>query len=196
MKSVFNLSQGISVFLIGLGIGWLAGLSVSAVVSTIIASLLGLAAGIVTGLQSIQKKKAKDLDQETEQILDAKPAAILVLGIALATPFGIMVRTHHVLEPPKIVSTTSATDSLKRSLAVEHLNSTREPQEQGVLFSQYEDECTQLLSLAAMKNDSAFIRELKKSSIPGAPEMVAKFHDDPEVLEFFLNMLCRYYQSK
>ena len=198
MKPVFQKSQGLWVLIIGLGIGWLAGLSVSAIVSTIITSLLGLGAGVVTGLQTIQHKNEDDLKYRIGQYVDAKPAAILVLGIALAAPCGIMIRTYHVFEPPQqgIIASVSQSDSLDIVTLSELLKLVKENQEKGVLFSHYEEECKQILSYATMKNYSVFVEELRDSNIPGAKEMVLKYQNDPETLEFFLRTICRFYKAR
>ena len=72
--------QLIAILMIGLGIGWLAGLSVSPVVGTVLASLLGVAGGIVAAARSLpaEASAASFLSG-----VDARPAAVLVLGIAL-----------------------------------------------------------------------------------------------------------------
>jgi len=198
MNPVFQKTQSLSVLIIGLGIGWLAGLSVSAIVSSIITSLLGLGAGLVAGLQTIQRSKENNFRDRVERYFDARPAALLVLGIALAAPCGIMVRTYHVFEPSQsgVVINKTQAGSLEKSLLNELLILKKEKQDQGVLFSQYEEECSLILSLATMGNYSAFMQELKRSKIPAAEEMVFKFQDDPESLEFFLKTICRFYKSK
>jgi hypothetical protein len=151
---------------------------------------------VVTVLQSLQLTKDNDPRHNTDPYLNAKPAAIFILGIALATPIGILVRTYHILEPHRTGIIYNHADSSKTASTTAAQNVNREKQDQGVLFAQYEDECDQLLSLAAMKNYTAFVQELKKSNIPGAQEMVSKFQDDPETLEFFLKTIRRNYISK
>jgi hypothetical protein len=72
----------------------------------------------------------------------------------------------------------------------------RDNQDQGVLFSGYQDECETILSLASMKNYTEFLAQLKESNIPGAREMVREYKDKPETIEFFLRTICLYYQKK
>jgi hypothetical protein len=173
--------QAVSVLVIGIGLGWLAGLSVSPVVGGIITSLLGIAAAVVTGLHAIRfDRGARQGDSSTPRV-DARPAALLVLGIALAATLGILVRTHHLLEPRQPAG------------AVE---SSRNNQERGVLYGAYQDECNLVLGSATAGNYKAFITQLKASSIPCAREMVSQFQEDPLTLIPLIKTICRDTGSK
>jgi hypothetical protein len=179
--------QGFSLLTIGLGIGWLAGLSVSATVSTIITSVLGLAAGLAVGMNASPRTKNTHLD--------ARPAAILILGIALAAPAGIVVRTHHFLEPHRTEMAAKNNDS--SALNKDTPNQARNfnnNQEKGVLFGVDQDECSQILSLGEMNNNKAFMRELRASHIPGASDMVDQFSNDTATLKSFVRIICQHYK--
>lgn len=179
MNRSFQVSQAFSILIIGIGIGWLAGLSISSVVGGIITSLLGIGAGIVTGLQTIRPQKGENQNGSKKQVVDARPAAILVLGIALSSPCGIMARTYHVFEPRQ------------------HQNSSeRKPQDQGVLFAEYQDECEQILGLATMGNYKAFLEQLKASNIPVAKELVPKFQHEPGKLRQLVKIICQDREKK
>lgn len=195
IKPVFSISQGISVLFTGLGIGWLAGLSVSAVAPSIIASLMGLSAGLVTGLQSIHSKQNSGLGKLSKTYINAWPVALLVIGISIGAPSGILIRTYHVLEPAQSdkVNYYTDIDSLENKVKYDYRSIVRQKQDQGVLFSKLEDECSEILTLASIKNYSAFMNELKKSNIPGADEMVMKYKDKPEELEFLIKLIYRCY---
>ncbi len=169
--------QTLSILVIGLGIGWLAGLSTSPIVASIITSLVALGAGVVAGLQVIQEKTEENTTATKKKYIDARPVALLILGIALAAPCGILARTYHIFEPTQVIS--KQTDTKNSS------------QNQGVLFGNSESECNQILSLATMGNYKEFIEELKVSSIPHSEEMVKKFESEPKTLEFFLRIICQ-----
>jgi len=169
-------SQALWILIIGVGIGWLAGLSTSPIIAGIITSLIALGAGVVTGLQVIENKKEENAEKEKHYI-NAKPLALLILGIALAAPCGILARTYHVFEPSPIISKQ-----------IETKNSS---QNQGVLFGNYESECTQILNLATIGNNKAFLEKLKQSNLPQSEEMVNKFGNEPQTLEYFLRIICQ-----
>lgn len=76
----------------GISIGWLSGLSVSPVLATVLSSLLAALGGVVAGLHSVEK------DRERGKLTHTAPVALLLLGVAIAAPVGVMVRTHCLLE--------------------------------------------------------------------------------------------------
>ena len=117
--------QWISIIAVGVGIGWLAGLSASPVVATVLASLLGVAGGIVAGARSLPDEGSAS---SSLSHLDARPAAALVLAIAVGAPLGILARTHGVFEP------TGAADGPDIG--------------KGVLFGVTEEECSFLRGIA------------------------------------------------
>lgn len=82
--------QIISLGATGLAIGWLAGLSLSPVVGTIIAAVLGLVGGVMAGFSSQNGPK---------HIADARPIALVVVGIAIASTLGMLTRDYW-LPPP------------------------------------------------------------------------------------------------
>jgi hypothetical protein len=189
----FKWSQVLSIFLIGAGIGWLAGLSVSPVVAGIITSLLGIVTGIVTGLQSFQYVKNETPSLPKKFIIDARPAAILVISIALFAPIGILARTYHVLEPSQM---HSEDDGNRQSNGIDAYTSNganRSSQDQGVLFGVYQSECRQLLSLATMGNNKALITELNRSEIPTIINLTSEFKNEPETLHRVINSVCSFY---
>jgi hypothetical protein len=68
------------------------------VVAGVITSVLGIAVGIVTGLRSVRQENQSDLPAALTAV-DARPAAVLVLAIALAATGGMIVKAHRLLEP-------------------------------------------------------------------------------------------------
>lgn len=103
------LGQLAAVVATGLGIGWLAGLSLSPVAHIVVTSVLGLAAAAVAVFASVDLP-AKEKEEKTEPNganasgaklprgpVNAAPIALLVLSISAGAPLGVYVRTHEFL---------------------------------------------------------------------------------------------------
>ncbi len=88
----------------GVGIGWLAGLSVSPVISVVITSVIGVAAAIVAALSGV-KEEFLDADNSSatlKRFLKAVtpiPLAWLVFGLIVGAGSGVWMRTHNALSP-------------------------------------------------------------------------------------------------
>lgn len=171
--------QAISLFLVGVGIGWLTGLSVSPVISGVLASLLGIAGGIVAGMRSVDTADSVEApNRKTGKWIDARPAALLVIGIALGAPLGVLARTYHVLEPSEVRQTLPPNATAIQIQAG-----------QGVLFSVSASECAELVSMASNPNQAAFRATLKNSTIPWARKLDEKVQDT-ETLRTLVRTLC------
>lgn len=87
---------GLSLIIIGFGVGWLAGLSVSPVVSTIITSLVGVVITLISalsGLKALETPSEKEKSHSRWQV-DPVPIAFLVGGIVIGSIAGISARTQ------------------------------------------------------------------------------------------------------
>jgi hypothetical protein len=133
--------QLLSVLVIGLGVGWLAGLSVSPVIATVLASLVGVAGGIAAGVRSVSRDADAGTGPSRAAQVDARPAAVLVLGIALAAPIGIVTRTHALLEPADARRVGAPPAA---------------PARQGVLFGVTVEQCEKLRAMADFPNERAY----------------------------------------
>lgn len=97
---LFNLFTWASLPIIGIGIGWLLGLSVSPVVSIVITSVAGAAAAVIATKSGLEGRSSKIIAPDERQIsisssnTDPRPLAALVIGLALGSIVGIWVRTH------------------------------------------------------------------------------------------------------
>jgi hypothetical protein len=136
-ESFFN---SMSLIIIGLGIGWLAGLSVTPVIVSIIVALFGVIAPLIAILVGVTPKN--------EQRINLLPIALLIVGLALGSILGIFTRTHNWLgvvtnTPNKAASTPHASPS------------------DGVLFGDEHDECERLLTY----DDSELPKEVEYSII-------------------------------
>jgi hypothetical protein len=93
----------LSLLIIGFGIGWLAGISISPVASIIISALLGIAISIV-GITSLYLKFPKDggdsrkiIGIESAEEIKIRKFALLVVGIVAGVNIGILMRVHETL---------------------------------------------------------------------------------------------------
>ena len=165
----FTTTQALAVLVSGLGIGWLVGLSASPVVSGVIASLLGVAAGVVTTFRGASASSAKSF------VTDARPVAILVVGVALGATAGVAVRTHDLLSPPaKLEQAEQSTVSRENLIS------------RSVLFAQPgSDECAELLSL-----EPKYIRLGFKSSSSEEIRRLGEIIQDTELLRSIAEAIC------
>lgn len=97
-----NLFTWASLPIIGFGIGWLLGLSVSPVVSIVITSVAGVAAAVITVLSGLEGKLTGLIASSEQQIsipskINPRPLAALIIGLFLGSIVGIQVRTHNLL---------------------------------------------------------------------------------------------------
>lgn len=188
----FAFSQGIAVLMIGLGTGWLSGLSVSPVITGIITSLLGIGSGLVVGLQSVMQDKSEN-DNRIKR-LNAIPGALLVCGLAAGATLGMVSRTHHFFEPGRGIRKDSVgVSALHAGEQAYYSATTVETPYKGVLFAAQEGECGRLIGYMDAGNETVFIEELKHSKLPGAQELVTEFSGDPVAIKKALTVICRNY---
>lgn len=93
-ESRVELSSYLATALVGGGIGWLIGLSVSPVVSQVLAALLGLVATLITALSGLQKPDSNSADNQTflNYRVSPWPLAALMIGLVIGSIVGIYAR--------------------------------------------------------------------------------------------------------
>jgi hypothetical protein len=91
-----KLLAPLSLFVSGLCVGWLIGLSISPVLQTVLTSVLALVTGAVSILAglSVADGDSGDKPRRRRVKVTPVPVAMLVLGIAIGAPFGIHARTN------------------------------------------------------------------------------------------------------
>ena len=129
--------QILAILVAGLGIGWLSGLSVSPVIATVLTSLVGIAGGLVAGLRAASSNPGNTNAPDRPSVINAIPAAVLILGIAVGAPLGIAARTYQIFEPADAPARTG-------------------PSAQGVLFNLTSEHCDRLRARARGANEQAF----------------------------------------
>lgn len=96
MKKI--ITDCILLFIIGLCVGLLTGLSISPVIQTVLSSILGISIAVVSILSGLESKSE---NSQNMKLFDYKinifPLTLLVLGITLGAIGGIYARTHDVL---------------------------------------------------------------------------------------------------
>lgn len=173
-------TQVLYIVIVGLGIGWLIGLSASPVVAAVVSTLLGVGAGAATGYHSI--RRADQAEESATSMLDARPAAFLVIGIAVAATCGMVARSHRVFEPAVVREA-----AWRLAAAGQLANSSETSAYSALLFKVTQTECEALLSLE--DNNDAFLFTLARSSIPGAEQLVSRI-DNPDTLRSVVEALC------
>jgi MFS family permease len=162
-------TQAAWLLLLGLGIGWLVGLSISPVVGGVIASLLSIAAGVLVTVPAITGGK--------RTYPDAQPVALLVIGVALGASGGIVARTYALLEPRRAaqeIAGTTTTDSQARA---------------GVLFRVPVEECSLLRAHWSRGEKDLFVGEFRNSTLPKARELASRV-EDPAILNLVVEAIC------
>lgn len=161
--------QLMSVLVIGLGIGWLAGLSVSPVIATVLTSIVGIGGGLVVGLRSAGSDSGDTTSRTGLSAVDAIPAAVLVLGISLGAPLGILARTHQLFEPASAPVRTGETA-------------------QGVLFNVSAEHCDRLRARLRDPNEQAFRSVLANTSEWG--RLLDEHIADTKTLKVIVEDIC------
>lgn len=178
---------------IGGGIGWLIGLSVSPVVSIVITSITGAAAAIIAALSGLQDKRddVKEVNRLVTPVLrwnvDPLPLMILVLGILLGSIFGIKARNEGWLGTDLSIEVEKWTNAgllnagftkeemVRRLFESRYYTNTRtlgteivqnKSLDLGtVLFDSSSSECQTLITAAKMADDAVLKNALASSTI-------------------------------
>lgn len=84
----------ISLFICGISIGWLIGLSVSPVIQTVIGSILAIITSVITLLFSLEDGSIKDKLNDKIGVINILPLAIFLAGLSFSATIGIYARTN------------------------------------------------------------------------------------------------------
>jgi hypothetical protein len=186
-KTLWNtITQSASILSIGLAVGWLTGLSLSPVVGQVLGAVLGIAGGIVVSLRTL-KSERPEADKAHILSIDALPAALLIVGIALGAPLGIMARTHEVFLPSRFRTVAPPVSPGKESSHVEV------PQPAGVnengpgLYDKHTTECGEFLGV---KDRDEILQKTMLDSESKWAVTLAKNEKNPAVLRSVVEALC------
>lgn len=144
-----RIVQAIAVLVIGLGVGWLSGLSVSPVIDHVLGALLGLGAGLVAALRMFAVAAPQRQEVSRSQV-DAFPAALLIAGIAIGAPLGIVARTHGAFEPGPVEVSKSGANQPSSNTQVK--NDQPQPSKVGALYGSTGSPCGELLGAVDSPN--------------------------------------------
>jgi hypothetical protein len=161
----------------GFGIGWLAGLSLSPVVGTVLGAIVSVVGGVVAGLASAANDPAR-------QRVNAWPAALLVLGIAVGSPAGILARSHDLFGRAVLLEAGQAGGAASAAPS-KTVQDPRAPAALGALYSVVGDDCKRLVG----SPDQALAGALETSRFPWAPRLARRL-SDPKVLRQVVESLC------
>ena len=208
-STLSKMLQVVSLVVIGIGIGWLVGLSVSPVVSIVVTSLTAAAGALLAVLSGSQQPEvqsdtsSEDTFSQMKRRTDALPIAALVLGIICGSAIGLAARnygwlgTDLDLEIHKWtkygLDERSVADRLFEA-AYPSVGSQETPHapwvkpEVGVLFGTAADMETACVSLLDLEDDE-LTRYAKGSSLNGI-QILGDAIDDPETLRTILEVIC------
>ena len=106
--------NGLYVMVVGIGIGWLIGLSVSPVVSIVLTSVTGTVAAIVATLGGLNDPTSEADDTEGKNSLrwrgNPLPLGMLGVGIIIGSILGLTLRKNHLLGSDISAEITKWTD--------------------------------------------------------------------------------------
>jgi hypothetical protein len=115
------MGKSIAVALAGLAIGWIAGLSVSPVVSSIMAALLAIGVAVVAALAGLpgnspqprtDEENANARTSNSNVAVNPIPVAVFTVCLALGASFGVYVRSNHWLAPVPTLAVVNQWSSL------------------------------------------------------------------------------------
>ena len=159
----------LSLFLCGASAGWLAGLSATPILATVLSALLGALVGIIS---------VKSASRVRIGISDPRPLAALFVGLALVAPLGILARTHGIFDGPNLDARQMSTDS-----EADELDTKRRL---GVMFGEEASEgCDRLLALPSHQLKQALETSRSKFLRTLADEI-----DEADGLEAVVRALC------
>jgi len=209
MNGLTLIIKGLSLFIIGFGIGWLMGLSVAPVASTILTTLLTAVMTLVGILSGIEGQRGES--SETGQVpnlssrwaVNPVPVAILILGILAGSSVGIFARNHDWLGGLEDISKEVKTwtdQGLEQPNVAQRLFDAKYPKDGTTsksndgtttpaadrkgshLFSESQKECDDLLSYSPTE----LPRYIQGTSF----EKLSVLIEEPEKLQKVLEVVC------
>jgi hypothetical protein len=174
-----TVRQGLYICITGIGTGWLAGLSLSPVVGELLASVLGLVGGVVAGTRALRKHSTESA-RAIIPTVDAAPVALLIVGMSVGAPLGILARTHDIFAPSSVRVAGVRTPSKDVPSIVSANN-------QPGLYDSATSECGEFL---AVEQQDQSLRALMLSAKSSWPSVLAKLESDPNALRQIMEAIC------
>jgi hypothetical protein len=141
----------------------------------VLGALLGLGGGIVVGMRSLKTSDSEPTGPRPTSV-DAFPAALLVLGIALGAPLGILARTHAFFGVAGLKGQVEPAANVVPS-----------GQGAAVLYDSHTTECGEFLG--AEDQDTA-LRQLMHDSKSSWARVLADKEKDPTILKSVMESIC------
>lgn len=152
-------SNCVCLFLSGLAIGWLVGLSVSPIIQTVLTSIIAVIVGISSTLAGIKKPSLEDdqTQNKKERLLSEvspMPTMFLVVGLAIGASVGVYARTNNWLglSSKNVVEEWAAT-GLKKEAIASRIFDTLYPPAQVVVTGSHESNDKQNDKKKTMRKD-------------------------------------------
>jgi len=177
-EKALALSQWPALIGMGLALGWLTGLSASPVLASVLTALLGAGAGAVIGIRA-----SRDSLSGT---LDARPLALLLIAMAAAAPFAVMVRTYKVLEPRRGKEVLASSVPASAPIGAKKAEAFNVTSSTGALFSASTEDCTRIVG----SPDKYFRSAVQTSQFTWAMLLANEIKDDHKLREI-VNSVCK-----
>lgn len=203
--------RNIFLTIIGAGIGWLVGLSVSPVVSIVITSVTGSAAAIIAAMSGLEDKSNQSdgndklLFRNYRWQVNPLPLALLVVGILFGSTIGILARNQswfgsdvsieaHKWTRAGLTGDGYSQDEIVRKLFNRQLStgtSVTKPVTSGtVLFAVDSEECEALRAAALRTPDEELISALRNSTVKQLRNLPSVVTDYPLLKAIIEEALC------
>jgi hypothetical protein len=200
--------QFIIIFLVaGFGLGWLAGLSISPIISIIISSLTGVTTAIIAGLSGLASNSVDEKERDnnerrvpiSRQQVNPLPIVCFIIGLCLGANTGIYARTNAWFgtSNDKIIEEWTNRGFKYDVVALRLFNReypadnaiTRESDLLPVLFTTSGSECQNILN---DKADESLINDMKSSTIKIFEDLAndEELSKNPEFLKKVVEILC------
>ena len=199
----------IGLLIVGAGVGWLVGMSVSPVVSIVITSVTATAAAIIavlSGLEDTRSLETDDLHNNIKYVpkrVRVGPLVALVIGIVLGAAVGLSSRSSSVFGSDldaeiskwtKYGRTQKDVADILFAAAYPQTGSDAAPNRSwagdpiGVLFGSSADLASACISLTSL--EGAELRKFAKGSSLEGVRQIADAVEDPATLKAVLEVIC------
>jgi hypothetical protein len=112
--------RSVLIGIIGVGLGWLVGLSQSPVIAGVVTALVAAAAALVGALGGPDIAGSDDTSrlQKVAKLISPAPLAALMIGLAVGAPLGLHARNHGFFSPSRADHMKELEDTVARWTAM------------------------------------------------------------------------------
>jgi hypothetical protein len=123
-----SMLKGLCLFLSGIGVGWLIGLSVSPIIYVVITSLIAFVVSVTSALAGVKLNQQDEEDQLSPSAkakrkfkveVDPFPMTVMIIGLAIGASLGVYARTNNWLgaRPKSFVERWKGTELSEKEIS-------------------------------------------------------------------------------